>query len=420
MTVLALGLGQTPAYAFDFFGSDDEKPAPPTAITVRGVRMSLPLELRVLVHELDPNQEIEISGTGLRDSRGNPIADETIRCASRRDPSFLLPMLNASPEGTRGPIWGCFGANYRKVLTGPAEFSPTAGFLKAGHDFYRRALELVPKGDKLYVINDLGMEEYLAGLVNREINSRFPPEAIKAQVIAARSYALATAADRRKAGQFFDLYGTIQDQVYRGSTLEDGKSFRLVRETEGQVLVHRENVLKAYYHASSGGHSELPQSVWPEPSPDTLAYLARPSETDEKLESTKWTIVLSPFVGAQWPGVGKLREIRVLNRSAGRRVQLISLTGEQGSVLLSGPEFRRKLGVNWVKSTYFYVKAIPQGWLLEGRGHGHGVGLSQLGARAMAQEGRSVSDILNFYYPYASVRKLVLDPSSPAFTIGTR
>ena len=395
----------------------------PSSIRVRDINIALPFELKILVRELKPDQTLELSGLGIKDDRGIEVGDAPIRCAARKKVGFLGPLiLNLADAIPQAIQWICKSGLYEQVISGRMKFEPSAGFLRANKDMFRNSLELIPIDGELKVINDLGIEEYLAGLVNREIRSNYPAEAVKAQVIAARSYALATAADRRHNNKYFDLYGTVQDQVYRGTTLEDGKSFRLVNETRGQILFHREDVLKAYYHASSGGYSELPQSVWGAHNSerDALAYLARPSQPDADLQDSKWSITLSPQLGLQWLGIGKILDVRILERSPGRRVQKLELVGADGSETMTGNDFRRKLGVNWVKSAYFYVRRTDQGWLLEGRGHGHGVGLSQLGAKSLAKAGKNTQEILDFYYPYADVRQMRLDEEGPGITIGTR
>lgn len=102
------------------------------------------------------------------------------------------------------------------------------------------------------VVNELDMESYLVGIVNSEISSKYPKEAIKAQVVAARSYALACLKERRPRQMEYDLDSTDMDQVYKGAHVEDAKSHFAVQETRGKVLLNSGKVVKAYYHASSG------------------------------------------------------------------------------------------------------------------------------------------------------------------------
>jgi stage II sporulation protein D len=366
------------------------------------------VELRVLVADLGRADKIEISGVGVTDDRGEALGESGIICRVEETSTLAalhVPVLRTLLDA---PVWYCANERYRRAITGPVTLRPKAGFLEADKRAFRNALTLVPRNGRLAVINPVPLEHYLAGLVNREISSKFPPEAVKAQVVAARSYALAVAADRRRLGEAFDVHGTVLDQVYEGAQAEDGLASRLVHETEGELLLHREDVLKAYYHAASGGYSELPQNVWAGKSVarDALAFLARPSEADEKLNSVAWTVALSPKFGLQWPEIGLLTRIEVLERSEGKRVMRVRITGSNGDEELSGAAFRQRLGNNWIKSTYFTVRATDTGWIIEGRGHGHGVGMSQLGAKAMAQAGKSYAEILRFYYPFSTLRKV--------------
>jgi stage II sporulation protein D len=183
---------------------------------------------------------------------------------------------------------------------------------------------------------------------------------------------------------------------------------QLVRQTSAQYLFHGAELLKAYYHSSSGGFSELPSNVWgPSARPtDELAYLARSSPWDAELKNAQWKIQLSPLMGHLFPGVGELREIQVLARSGGKRVQRLRLTGSLGIRELSGAQFRARLGNRWIKSTLFSIRRNDKGWEIEGRGWGHGVGLSQLGAKQMAKAGKNYLEILKHYYPFASVQTL--------------
>lgn len=276
------------------------------------------------------------------------------------------------------------------------------------------------QGDKksLLSINLIDLEAYLAGLVNKEIHSSYPREAIKAQVIAARSYALAVAADRRKRGLSYDLLNTEADQVYQGIDYEDEKSWKMVRETSGQVLYHQGQILKAYYHSSSGGHSELPENVWGDSKKDEGAYSARATPWEDR--SSQWAVQLSPALGERWPDVGRLKEIKVLSVTEGKRVRSLLLTGERGHKVINGAEFRAMLGNGWVKSTLFEVFPMEEkkSWKLVGFGFGHGVGLSQKGARTLAKMGAKMEKILSHYYPYAQIGALPVADAIPV--LGSR
>jgi stage II sporulation protein D len=367
-------------------------------LVVRGLELDTPFRVRILVKSFEAGR-IEVSGHELRDERGRLVGGESLRCVSQRKLVSFKEKI----------VWSCQGGNYRRVLDGPSRFEPLGGFVEVNGDLFRGAVDLVPQRDRLLLINELDLSSYLAGLVNKEMRSDFPPEAVKAQVVAARSYALATAADRRRQGSPFDMHSTEADQVYAGTGSEDSKAHRLVREVANEVLFHREEILKAYYHSSSGGRSELPSNVWG-PSRDETAYLARESPADLKLD-VDWSVVLSPSMGLRWPEIGRIKSVRVLERSGGSRVKKIEIAGEKGTAVWSGAELRSRLGPRWLKSTDFRVEATSQGWRLNGRGWGHGVGLSQLGAREMAREGKSYREILRHYYPYSNVRRVPVEPA---------
>lgn len=378
-------------------------------LSVRGVGLDEPFRLRILVKSFDAGQ-VEISGHDLSDERGRVLGEAPLRCSMQSG-------FEASPKLARQRVsavrvwWSCLGHNYRRTLEGPARFEPSGGFLQVNGEFYRGAIDLVPMGARLLLVNEVDLPSYLAGLVNKEMRSDYPAEALKAQIVAARSYALATAADRRRAGSPFDMHSTEADQVYSGAGSENAKAHRLVREVQDEVLIHREDVLKAYYHSSSGGRSELPSNVWGA-SRDERAYLARPSPVDARL-AVDWSVMLSTNMGLRWPEIGRLRDVRVLERSDGFRVRKVEVVGERGTRVWSGAELRERLGPHWLKSTAFTVERRAQGWQLKGRGWGHGVGLSQLGAREMARQGKTYKEILEFYYPYAHLGRLSLEPSTP-------
>ena len=392
---------------------------PTRTLHTRGVDLQLPLNVRILIDEKD--RPFEIHGQDLRDEKGRLVGSEDLKCAPRNDLLIESALLKGPVQASTA--WMCRNANYQRLITTPVELKPLAGFIGLGSSMFRGSLHLIPSKDSLLIVNELDLEDYLAGIINKEVQSAWPEEAIKAQVVAARSYAIATIADRRRHGSvLFDLQGNESDQVYVGSHVEDSKSSRLVNKTRGEVLMHMEDVLRAFYHASSGGHSELPENVWLGEGleRDRRAFLARESPVDATLPQSKWSIRLTPEMGSLLPRVGRILSMKVLGRTAGLRVKKIQITGNFGAVTFSGPEFRNLMPKRWIRSTYFDIQEVKGGWILEGHGWGHGVGLSQWGARQMAKNGKSYEDILSFYYPFASLRKLKLGDDETVLRIPVR
>ncbi|MGM9993579.1 MAG: SpoIID/LytB domain-containing protein [Candidatus Avigastranaerophilus sp.] len=135
-----------------------------------------------------------------------------------------------------------------------------AGFLCSKRAWYRGEFTITNWNNKLTLINNVSLEDYLKGVVPAEMPSRWNPEALKAQAIAARSYAVATTAAGKHASKGFDLVDTTADQAYGGASAEKASTSKAVDDTKGIVLVQNKKVLPAYYHASSGGQTKVWES----------------------------------------------------------------------------------------------------------------------------------------------------------------
>lgn len=138
--------------------------------------------------------------------------------------------------------------------------STAEGLVYTKKRWYRGNFLIYNSGNGLVLINEVDLENYIQGVVPSEMPARWNTEALKAQAIAARSYAVANMGKRSKLG--FDLYDTTEDQVYKGASAETIKTNDIVQSTKGQVLVYGNKVIPAYYHASSGGHTLPSSQVW--------------------------------------------------------------------------------------------------------------------------------------------------------------
>lgn len=147
--------------------------------------------------------------------------------------------------------------NSRVIAIKPTE---TDGLVYTKKRWYRGSFLVYNSGNGITLINEVDLENYIQGVVPSEMPARWNTEALKAQAIAARSYAVANAGKRAKLG--FDLYDTTADQVYKGASAETIKTNDIVQSTKGQVLVYGNKVIPAYYHASSGGHTLPSSQVW--------------------------------------------------------------------------------------------------------------------------------------------------------------
>jgi stage II sporulation protein D len=259
-------------------------------------------------------------------------------------------------------------------------------------------VELVATADGILVINDLPLEEYLVGLINCEISSLWPLEAVKAQAVVARTYALFQKRTRR--GALYDVESTVLDQVYQGCMLEDSRAVRAVQETAGEVLLYEGKPVQAFYHSTCGGHTELPENVWG----FSLPYLIdRECSYCSTAPSYRWEQRLSlPRIEAalRRQGVieGHLSSVKEGRRSRGGRLVELTIVDGRGARAISAPLFRKAMGYDLLPSTAFTIQRTGEELLFKGEGKGHGVGLCQWGANGQAQEGRSYRQILAYYY----------------------
>lgn len=274
---------------------------------------------------------------------------------------------------------------------------------------YRGIVEISPMGKGLLVVNQLPLEDYLVGLINCEISSQWPIEAIKAQAVIARSYAVYQREARK--GAPYQLESSVMDQVYEGCDIEDSRAARGVKETAGEVLTYDGKVIQAFYHSSCGGHTEASKNVWG----SSLPYL-QGVECSYCLTapSTKWEITLSLkkleslLKNSGYQIVG-LREIKTGQRNRSGRLTDLTLLSAKGALPISAVNFRKAIGYMVIKSTSFEVRANGDAITFTGKGYGHGVGLCQWGARQRAMDGFDYQEILSYYYPGTKLLKLYSD-----------
>jgi stage II sporulation protein D len=265
---------------------------------------------------------------------------------------------------------------------------------------YRGLVEVSAADKGLLVVNELPLEEYLIGLINCEISSAWPMEAVKAQAVIARSYAVYQKLARR--GAPYQLESSVLDQVYDGSDAEDSRAARGVQETAGEVLVYDNKVIQAFYHSNCAGHTESSKNVWGMEVPYLHGVPCRYCAESNPL---KWeqTIALNKLEAllraAGFPVQG-IRELKVQGRNESGRVQEIAVSGAGGKTLIvPGVAFRKAIGYGVVKSTNFELRLNGDAVQIAGSGSGHGVGLCQWGAKQRALDGFQYREILSYYYP---------------------
>jgi stage II sporulation protein D len=339
--------------------------------------------------------------------------------------------------GADGAISGRGPSGATQPRPGPLRIVPEqpGGVTIGGRSYRGEALIISRAASQVTAVNVVELEAYLLGVVPREIG-KLPAamiEAMKAQAVAARTYAIGNLASRESLG--FDFYATVQDQVYGGVTDEDTIVSRAVRETRGEILTHGGVPIIAYYSSTCGGTTAAIEQSWPWRAP--LPYLRSVSDripgtndyycsTSNRFNwTTRWTreqllAVLGETLRVHTRGsvtsVRRIDDVAITDRNASERVT-VRLTADGTTYTL------RADSVRWV------LKPQPTGGILNssklaaldatrgsdgavealearGGGWGHAIGMCQVGAMGRARAGQTHAQILRAYYTDVELTRL--------------
>lgn len=282
---------------------------------------------------------------------------------------------------------------------------------------YRGAIELTvaPGSDKadtprLRAVNILSLESYLRGVIAMEMSPSAPAAALAAQAICARTHALKSRAKYQAQG--YDVVDTTACQVYGGMDAERSATDAAVLATKGLVLVREGKLIWGDYYDDCGGvtaagerEGDYPPSVVDAPEEGGPPFCAQGT-----YHTWEWTLFaddLAQKLGtARREHLGNIVDIVITQTEASGRAQRVRLEGNRGTEEMTGSRFRAMLGYDRLRSTLFTVSRGEGGvFLFKGRGNGHGRGLCQRGAMAMASPpyNRSMEQILAHYYPGAEI-----------------
>ena len=294
---------------------------------------------------------------------------------------------------------GMIVVNSEKTSAKQCKIETDNEFLNLGGKRYRGKF-LVHSGRRgLTAVNHLHIEKYLYGVVPKEMSWLWSEEALKAQAIASRTYALHIKS-KQPSYKNYDLVATTASQVYGGYSSEKQKTSQAVDKTFGKVMVFDDQLIISYFHANSGGQTESSKNVWG----GELAYLQSASDQFSSIpEARKWRLSLTykeleKLLVKSGLKIGKIKKIKLEGRSKSGRIKAFRIISDMGSARLSGNNFRLKIGPVELKSTWFDVKKEKNKLVFRGRGYGHGVGMSQWGAHQMALADYSYDKILKHYY----------------------
>lgn len=254
------------------------------------------------------------------------------------------------------------------------------------------------------IVGVVDLEEYLYSVVPQEMPASWPPEALQAQSICARTYVLQRSDPRRP----YDLVPSELDQVYRGIAAETPAATAAVDATRARVLSFGGSFAHVAYSSCCGGHTESSADAW---GSGALPYLQGVVCTwCSESPHYRWTANLSLDVVAARcstlvPALGRVSDVQIAERDASGRARAFELVTDRGTSMVPGSAFRRAVGSRALPSLLVTdVRRGPDGVIaLAGGGLGHGVGFCQWGAKGLAFAGRAPEDILTFYFPGTTV-----------------
>ena len=270
---------------------------------------------------------------------------------------------------------------------------------------FRGTIDIVRQPDKrLLVVNRLDVEEYICGVLYHEVAPWWPMEALKAQAIAARSFALYQS--RVNAHKDYDLESSVYSQVYGGRTSERGRTSKAVRLSKNKVLTYKNKLFPTFYHATCAGHTEKASNLW---NINLPPLRGRECQFCQRSPHSRWKKKVSLQdieEGLEKAGfkVGSIKSIEIADRNVSGRITALEIISTRGGLRVDANRFRLAVGPNIIRSTNFTVQIKNRQAYFDGQGWGHGVGMCQWGAFFMARKGFNAGQILGYYYPESQLK----------------
>ncbi len=293
--------------------------------------------------------------------------------------------------------------NQRDTLTKTVIFTPQRGErISVNGAPYSGDIWVIAKGKTLLVVNEVDLEYYLHGVVPAEMPGSWPMEALKAQAVISRTYALYQ--KRKHQDRDYDLSATVLGQVYKGESVHHPAASSAVFETERLILAHDGEPALTFFHSTSAGHTEDAMERWG----IDLPYLKGVScPLDQESPYYRWhkEIRLSDLEDAVRKIGGRtVAALTPFQYGKAGRILTVRILHERGETVLEAEALRKLLGYKNLPSTNFKIDSFGKILKISGSGFGHGVGLCQWGAKVMAERGLKFDEIVLYYYPGTDLR----------------
>ena len=295
------------------------------------------------------------------------------------------------------------GLRIGAIEAGPVAVVVGAGPLRMGGRVLSTVAVVERTGATMRLIEELPLDDYVAGVLSGEMPSTFPLEAQKAQAVAARTYALVKKIEAEAAGRSFHLGANVLSQVYAGAA-PSPVARAAAAATRGEVLVRGNEPVEAFFHSSCGGRTERGLDALGR----DLPYLVSvPCRYCRDAPGARWTLTRTGAeLGKALGLAGPVTALRVTEPTPSGRVARVELQAGGQRLGLTGAELRQRLGWSRLPSLAFEVREKGGAFTFTGRGQGHGAGLCQWGAAGMAREGKGYREILAHYYPGTELTRL--------------
>jgi stage II sporulation protein D (peptidoglycan lytic transglycosylase) len=268
---------------------------------------------------------------------------------------------------------------------------------------FQGELEVRRTASGLAVVHALPLEDYVAAVTGAEMPASFPPEALKAQAVAARTFAVFKKLEAVGEGRPWHLGATVLDQVYRAGP-PDARARAAALATAGEVLVFQHAPIEAYFHSTCGGRTERGAEALGRDRPYLVSVRCDRCRASPR---ARWTLrVPAAELGARAGLAGAARSARVVARTASGRAERVEIAARPRVAALSAVDLRQRLGFDRLPSLDFEVKVAGGVAVFQGRGAGHGAGLCQWGAAGAAEAGERYRDILARYYPGTEIVRM--------------
>lgn len=271
--------------------------------------------------------------------------------------------------------------------------------LRVGRQRVAGRVRMIARNGQILAVAVVPLETYVAAVISREAPPLFHPEALKAQAVATRTYAVFSA--RKPRDPAYDLVGSVEDQVFEG--IDDvAEVFRdAAAGTSGLVLLYRGEPARTVFHSTCGGRTESAANAWGRDVP----YLRSQACGDCSGSPVyRWEYRMTAAEGrrvARAMGIPAGEDLRIVvtDRAPSGRAARVRIASGGVSRETQAAEFRKAAGYSRVRSLWMEIEPAAEGWLVSGRGYGHGVGMCQFGANGMAKAGSGFREILARYYP---------------------